>query len=72
MNRLIALAEENNKMLKEIRAMLYMQLYDNNYISQQDNKAFCINVAADIFVEMLEDNKEFKDKVKNNLKNIKL
>lgn len=60
MDRIITLLEENNAMLKEIIA--FLQYFKNN----DDMRQFSINVAADIFVEMLEENKEFK----NNLKDI--
>lgn len=61
MDKIIALLEENNAMLKEIVAFL-------RYFKENDDmRQFSINVAADIFVEMLEENKELKDKIKNNL-----
>lgn len=63
----IALLEENNKLLKEIRAMLFMCIYDNDYLNKQDMRSFAINVAANIFIELLEDDKEFKETVKSNL-----
>lgn len=68
MNKLIALLEENNKILKELRALLFMQAYDNDYINQQDMKAFCVNVAADIFVDMMKTNKEFRTRMENSFK----
>lgn len=67
MNDIIELLLENNRLLKEIRSLLLMQ-YDSNYIQQQDLRAFSINVAADIFVELMENNPEFKDKIKNTFK----
>lgn len=64
-DKLIVTVKENNKILKEIRELLFIQAYDNDYISQHDMKAFCINVAADIFVEMMRDNKEFRIKIED-------
>ncbi len=60
----LALLKENNVMLKEILALLKM-LSSEEYKSQEDMRQFCINVSADIFVELLENNKEFKDKIKS-------
>ena len=57
MNEIFKLLKENNEMLKEILIFLrYFQEHD-------DMRQFSINVAADIFVEMLENNKELKDKI---------
>lgn len=67
-NKLIAVVEENNKILKELRELLFIQAYDTDYISQQDIKAFCINVAADIFVDMMKNNKEFRAKIEDNFR----
>lgn len=66
MEDIVELIKENNRLLKEIRALLLILMYDENYIAQQDMKAFSINVTADIFVEMMENNPEFKDKIKSN------
>ena len=68
MKTIITLLQEAISLLKEIRALLLMQIYDSEYIGQQDMKAFYINVAADIFVEMTEKNPEFKRKVQSNFK----
>ena len=39
------------------------------YFQENDNiRQFSINVAADLFVEMLEDNPDLKDKIINNFK----
>lgn len=65
MNDIVAALQENNRLLKEVRSLLLLQMYDTNYIAQQDMKAFYINVAADIFVEMMENNQEFKDKIQS-------
>lgn len=69
MDEILALLRENTELLKEIRALLLMQTCDSDYINQQDMKAFCINVLADIFVEMMENDKEFKNKIRNNFMN---
>lgn len=62
MDEILKLLKENNKMLKEILVFLrYFQEHD-------DMRQFNINVAADLFVEMLEDNPELKDKVINSFK----
>lgn len=70
MKKAIALLEENNRILKEIRTLLFTCAYDNDYLSKQDMRSFAINVAANIFIELLEGDKEFKETIKNNLKNI--
>lgn len=59
------LLQENNAMLKEILALL-RKFDSEEYQSQEDMRQFCINVSADIFVELLESNKELKNKIKNN------
>lgn len=53
---------ENNAMLKEI--LFFLKRYEEN----DDMRQFSINVAADLFVEMLEDNPDLKDKIINNFK----
>lgn len=62
MNEVIQLLRENNAMLKEILA----------YIKQQqacdDMRQFSINVAANLFIEALENNQKLKDKLKSNFK----
>ena len=64
-----ALLKENNTLLKEIRAMLKLQMEeDNEYTRIQDFRAFCINVTADLFVEMLNDDKEFREKIMERFK----
>lgn len=65
-NELIQLLRENNALLKEIRSMLSTILNDNDYSQSQDMRAFCINVAADIFVSMLTDDE--KKNLKNNFR----
>lgn len=67
MDKLIALIKENNELLKEIKAMLQSCLFDSD---KQDIKAFAINVAANIFYELLENDREFKETVKSNFSNL--
>lgn len=62
MEEMLKLLKENNKMLREIIA--FLQYFKDN----DDMRQFSINVAADIFVEMLENNKELKDKIISNFK----
>ena len=62
MGEILKLLRENNAMLKEI--LFFLKRYEEN-----DNmRQFSINVAADLFVEMLEDNPDLKDKIINNFK----
>lgn len=62
MDEILKLLRENNEMLKEIIAFL-------KYFRENDDmRQFSINVAADIFVEMLENNKELKEQIKSNFK----
>ena len=62
MNEILKLLKENNEMLKENQYFLrYFQEND-------DMRQFSINVAADLFVEMLENNPELKDKIINSFK----
>lgn len=56
MEEMLKLLKENNEMLREIIA--FLQYFKDN----DDMRQFSINVAADIFVEMLENNKELKYK----------
>ena len=62
MGEILKLLRENNAMLKEI--LFFLKRYEEN----DDMRQFSINVAADLFVEMLEDNPELKDKVINSFK----
>lgn len=61
------------EMLKLLRERI-MQCLKKYYFSLSDMKKnddmrqFSINVAADLFVEMLEDNPDLKDKIINNFK----
>lgn len=49
-------------MLKEI--LVFLRYFQEN----DDMRQFSINVAADLFVEMLENNPELKDKIINSSK----
>lgn len=62
MEEMLKLLKENNEMLKEIIA--FLQYFKDN----DDMRQFSINVAADIFVEMLENDKELKDRIISNFK----
>lgn len=62
MEEVLKLLKENNEMLKEIIA--FLRYFKDN----DDMRQFSINVAADIFVEMLENDKELKDKIISNFK----
>lgn len=62
MEEMLKLLKENNEMLKEIIA--FLQYFKGN----DDMRQFSINVAADIFVEMLENDKELKDRIISNFK----
>ena len=62
MGEILKLLKENNEMLKEILVFL-------RYFQENDNiRQFSINVAADLFLEMLENNPELKDKIINSFK----
>lgn len=62
MDEMLKLLRENNEMLKEITLFL------KHFQECDDMRQFSINVAADLFVEMLEDNKDLKDKIINSFK----
>lgn len=62
MGEILKLLKENNEMLKEI--LVFLKRYEEN----DDIRQFSINVAADFFVEMLENNPELKDKIINSFK----
>lgn len=62
MDEILKLLKENNEMLKEI--LVFLRYFQEN----DDMRQFSINVAADLFVEMLENNQELKDKVINSFK----
>lgn len=62
MDEILKLLKENNEMLKEI--LVFLRYFQEN----DDIRQFSINVAADLFVEMLEDNPELKDKIISSFK----
>ena len=62
MDEILKLLKENNEMLKEI--LVFLRYFQEN----DDMRRFSINVAADLFVEMLENNPELKDKIINSFK----
>ena len=62
MEEMLKLLKENNEMLKEI--LVFLRYFQEN----DDMRQFSINVAADLFVEMLENNPELKDKIINNFR----
>jgi hypothetical protein len=62
MHEILKLLKENNEMLKEI--LVFLRYFQEN----DDMRQFSINVAADLFVEMLENNPELKDKIINSFK----
>lgn len=62
MDKILKLLKENNEMLKEI--LVFLRYFQEN----DDMRQFSINIAANLFVEMLENNKELKDKLINNFK----
>ena len=62
MDEILKLLKENNEMLKEI--LVFLRYFQEN----DDMRQFSINVAADLFVEMLENNPELKDKIISSFK----
>lgn len=62
--KIISLLEENNSLLKEILAML-KKFDSEEYQSEQDVRQFTINVSANAVYELLKNNKELRDKIKN-------
>lgn len=62
--KIISLLEENNSLLKEILAML-KKFDSEEYQSEQDIRQFTINVSANAVYELLKNNKELRDKIKN-------
>lgn len=62
MDEILKLLKENNEMLKEI--LVFLRYFQEN----DDMRQFSINVAADLLVEMLENNPELKDKIINSFK----
>lgn len=68
MDEILAILRENNALLKEIKNLLLTQMGENDYSRSQDLRQFYINVAADIFVNMMEEDKELRDKIRANFK----
>lgn len=62
--KIISLLEENNSLLKEVLAML-KKFDSEEYQSEQDVRQFTINVSANAVYELLKNNKELRDKIKN-------
>lgn len=62
--KIISLLEENNSLLKEILAML-KKFDSEEYQSEQDVRQFTINISANAVYELLKNNKELRDKIKN-------
>lgn len=62
MGEILKLLKENNEMLKEI--LVFLRYFQEN----DDMRQFSINFAADLFVEMLENNPELKYKIINSFK----
>lgn len=62
--KIISLLEENSSLLKEILAML-KKFDSEEYQSEQDVRQFTINVSANAVYELLKNNKELRDKIKN-------
>lgn len=62
MDEILKLLKKNNEMPKEI--LVFLRYFQEN----DDMRQFSINVAADLFVEMLENNPELKDKIINSFK----
>lgn len=62
--KIISLLEENNSLLKEILAML-KKFDSEEHQSEQDVRQFTINVSANAVYELLKNNKELRDKIKN-------
>lgn len=57
MQELLKLTRENNEMLREV--VEYIRKVDSTeYRDAADMKEFCFNVAADIFVELMEEKKK--------------
>ena len=62
--RIISLLEENNGLLKEILAIL-KKFDSEEYQSQEDIRQLMVNVTANALYELLKNNKELRDKIKN-------
>lgn len=64
MYELKAILQENNKLLKEILAIL-KKFDSEEYKCNEDIRQFTVNVTANAIYELLKNNKEFRDKIKN-------
>lgn len=62
--KIISLLEENNSLLKKILAILN-KFDSEEYQSQEDVKQLMVNLTANALYELLKNNKELKDKIKN-------
>lgn len=62
MNELLEIVKENNELLKEIKALL-LQIKERDYLTE-----FSINVAANIFCALLQNNQELYDILKQYFK----
>lgn len=62
MDEILKLLKKNNEMPKEL--LVFLRYFQEN----DDMRQFSINAAADLFVEMLENNPELKDKITNGFK----
>lgn len=65
MDELLEIAKENNKLLKDILAIM-QEISSEEHIQREDMKALAINLLADILVEYK------SDELKNIAKDIKL
>lgn len=60
-----AILRENNRMLKELLAY-FRQVQTKEWQDNEDWRAFSINVAADMFVDMI--GEEGRENIKNKMK----
>lgn len=62
--KIISLLEENNSLLKKI--LVILNKFDSEeYQSQEDVKQLMVNLTANALYELLKNNKELRDKIKN-------
>ena len=65
-HEIISLLRENNAMWCEIRSMLSALMDENGeYSRNQDMRSFSINVAADMFVKLMEGDDTFRNSMKS-------
>lgn len=67
MYELKEILQENNTLLKEILAIL-KKFDSEKYQYEQDARQLMVNMAANALYELLRDNDDFKNKIKNNFK----